>query len=137
MSNLSITALMGIFGLIFTYLKYILDQATYHKSLFEERYKIFLEIDEILSLYFQEKDKNGDIISWHFLVEKLDSIYRKSYFIFGKKTYEFIAEFRKAVINSKMKKEQENNSDHIFLRNLLDGQNLSQKFPELKIDLYY
>jgi hypothetical protein len=139
MSNIYITVLISILGLIFTFLKYILDQNTYHKSLFDERYKIFLQIDEILSLCFQEKDKNGDIINWHFLVKKLDDIYRKSYFIFSKKTYKFINEFRKAVIDFKTSEKQDDSKNNagVFLSDLLNGQNLSQKFPELKIDLYY
>lgn len=141
----SISALVSSFGLIFIALKYKLDQADYHKNLFEERYKIFIEIDKILWDCFHEESKDGQKTDWRYCVKRLDSIYRKSYFLFGKKTYQFIDEFRKAVVDLKMLEKNANSNEKAvkrvnkaneFLRKLLEGQKLSDNFPELKIDSY-
>lgn len=141
----SFSALVASFGAILVAIKFKLDQATYHKSLFEERYAIFLKIDEILSASFQVKYKNGNEIDGRNLSKELDSIYRKSFFLFGTETYRFIANFRESVIlySYCQNKELNNNAatDELknaetFLISLLDGQNLSKKFKELKIDTY-
>jgi len=74
----------------------------------------------------------------------MDLIYRKSYFLFGNETYQFISEFRQAVVDaSHISKDSKDpkvvekvNKANEFLQNLLDGQKLSKKFPELKIDTY-
>lgn len=141
----SFGALVSSFGAIFIALKYKLDQTDYHKTLFEERYKIFIEIDTILWDCFHEESKDGQKTDWRYCVKRLDSIYRKSYFLFGKKTYQFIDEFRKAVVDLKMleknaysneEADQKVNKANDFLSKLLDGQKLSDNFPELKIDSY-
>ena len=146
-----IAASVPLFGFIFVALTYKLDQADYHKSLFENRYKIFVEIDKMLWNCFHEESKDGQKTDWRYCVERLDSIYRTSYFLFSKKTYQFIDEFRKAVVDFKIldKNEDSNineaakteaaqkvNKAKEFLGNLLDGQKLSDNFPELKIYSY-
>lgn len=138
-----ITALLGSFGSIFAALKYKLDQANYHKSLFKKRNKIFKKVDKILS------DLNHDYNKQEIL-KKMDSIYRQSYLLFSDETYQFISEFKEAVsfiiyktsaLNNptspddiKFKKKVEQAQK--FLNSLLDGQNLTKRFPELKIDTY-
>lgn len=135
----TLSALAASAGLIFVALKYKLDQASYHKALFEERYKIFKTIEKVFWDSFHENDSN-----WQKRIEKLDTIYRKSYFLFNLKTHQFIMNFRKAIIDkhfpnqhTKDNRLMENKSKaEEFLNNLLDGQKLSEKFPELKIDAY-
>ena len=133
----SIGTLIALFGIFFMFLKHKLDKLSYHKDLFGERYEVFLEVDEILKLSFQDKDEKDNKITWRELVLKLDSVWRKCYFLFGEETYGFIEEFRKAVIdngvNSCPLKTKEANK---FLATLLDRQVLSKRFPELKIDNY-
>lgn len=131
------------FGSIFIALKYKLDQANYRKDLFEKRYAIFLIIDDLLS-NINTYDKSN----WGEVVSKLDAIYRKSYFLFGRKTYQFLQEFRqhacnksKLSDNSNTECKDETKSKKIaaaneFFNRLIDGQKLPEKFPELKIDKY-
>jgi len=137
----SFGVLIASFGAIFVALKYKLDQSSYHKSLFEERYAIFMKIDEILSAAFQDKDKDGKEMIWRDFSKELDSIYRKSYFLFGAETYKFIEKFHDAILQFKHKKEQYEENAKVteareFLQELLVGQELSKNFPELKIDFY-
>lgn len=131
------SALVASFGAIFVALKYKLDQVSYHKALFEDRYAIFTEIDKVLWGFFHGED-------WCELVQKMDLIYRKSYFLFGNKTYQFISEFRQAVIDaSHISKDSKDpkviekvNKANEFLQDLLVEQELAKKFSELKIDTY-
>jgi len=130
-------------GIMFVALKYKLDQANYHKDLFEERYAIFLKIDEIFSAYYQRKNHE---MTWQDFKRELDSIDRKSHFLFGVETSQFIGEFREAIIYLTSLEDRERTNDpsieqklteaRKFLDNLLDGQSLSDKFLELKIDSY-
>lgn len=144
-NHITLTLLTVSFGAIFPALKYRLDQSNYNKSLFDERYAIFIEIDMLLLDYPRFLDETlTDNNSWRDVKRKLDSIYRKSYFIFGKDTYQFIEKFRKSIItfhslrkhtdDPKVKKEI--NEIKEFLNGLLDEQNLSKNFMELKIDHY-
>lgn len=84
------SVLVASFGAIFVALKYKLDQASYNKNLYEERYKIFIMVDGLLRGFFQDIDHQKAI-------EKMDSIFRKSYFLFTKNTYQFISDFRSAL----------------------------------------
>ena len=136
----------GSFATIFAALKYKLDQANYHKDLFEERYAIFLKINEIALSYHKDVDDGGSKITFLGMVDELDSIYRKSYFLFGRETYKFIEEFRKLAIHWYCMRNRRGVSGELldqqaivaekFLEGLCEGQNLSKKFPELKIDSY-
>lgn len=124
-------------GILFVALKYRLDQANYHRELFEKRYEVFNKINYVLFSCFHEVDQDLKIIDWKYISKELDSIYRRSYFLFGKETYEFIDQFRKAALNYKMIESGKKKDDATeFLNSLLDGQILSKKFPELKIDFY-
>lgn len=67
------------------FLKHKWDKLSYHKDLFEERYKVFLEVDEILKLIFQDKDDNDNKMTWRELVIWLDSIWRKIIYFLIKK----------------------------------------------------
>jgi len=58
----SFSVLVAALGSVFIALKYKLDQANYHKDLFEERYKIFLKLDEVLLCCFHDEDKKGNQI---------------------------------------------------------------------------
>lgn len=131
----NITPLLAPLGLIFVALKYQLDQVTYQKSLFPERYEIFLAVDSILSKCFHDAIRDGDATYTHEITAQLNSIYRKSFFLFGQHTYEFMSDFRQAVFNHIY-----SHGEHIdafnFLKNLVDGQKLSSKLKELKIDAY-
>lgn len=130
---------LTIIGLIFMALKYKLDQASYHKSLFEERLQVFNTVHEAL-VNANKKEK------WDEINQKLTPVLNKSYFLFGDKTYAFIRELSDHLITktyehraasgpssiSNEKIEEEN----IFLNNLLSERELAKKFPELKIDAY-
>ncbi len=94
----SIGTVIAAIGLLFMYLKHKLDRANYHRDLFEERYEIFCDVDNILKLSFQDIDDNDNKITCKELRKKLNSIWRKSYFLFCKDTYQFIDKFRNAVI---------------------------------------
>lgn len=143
-----LTTLITSFGFILVALKYKLDQVNYHKDLFEKRYKIFLEIDKILAEYFTYGKVTNDMIR-----KITGSLMRRSYFLFEENTYKFIAEFRKSLITiNRLKKSYESYSETYepnfkkqydnyikaekFLNQYVDGQKLSDKFPELKINIY-
>lgn len=131
----NITPLLAPFGLIFVALKYQLDQVTYQKSLFPERYEIFLAVDNILSKCFHDSIREGDSIYTQEIMMQLNSIYRKSFFLFGQRTYKFMSDFRMAVFNH-IYANGEHREAFNFLKNLVDEQKLSRKFTELKIDAY-
>jgi hypothetical protein len=139
-SILTFNILLGIFGIIFVALKYKLDQASYHKALFEKRYEIFSVIDEIL------KEWGGNQIVTNDMLNKINrDLMRKSYFLFGQNTYGFINEFRSSLTYHQSKGKEATNSNQLqkkvddaekFLVSFVDRQNLSDKFPELKINMY-
>lgn len=140
-NQITVGALIALFGTVFIALKYKLDQANYHKDLFEKRLVIFLKIDELLSEFFQ--NKYAAEAGWRLLSKELDVIYRRSYFLFSRKTYQFISKFRQALIYVSMNSNSDDpntiktiDQENSFLSKLLDGQNLSINFPELKIDNY-
>lgn len=132
--------LVASLGSIFLSLKYKLDRMNYHKSLFEERYAIFTKFDEILSdvAHLHSENKKGERVDWRTLSEKLDSIYRKSYFLFGEETKKFMDEFREKIvcISHTPKNEEQTEQIKEFIKPLYDKQSLSEKFPELRIDGY-
>ncbi|KTC79084.1 hypothetical protein Lche_1104 [Legionella cherrii] len=131
--------ILGIIGAIFSLLKLKLDQTNYQKSLFEERFAIFKECDEILYCCFHDESKDGEKVNWRLLSQKLDSFYRKSYFLFGKETYAFLTEFRKAVLEHAFGRDSDKEMKikaEEFLANLLNKQTLSDHFKELKIAHY-
>jgi len=131
-----VSTLIAFFGLIFVVLKYYLDRANYKKSLFEKRYLIFQTCDEVLYGFFHCID-NKD--AWRILVEKLNSIYRRSYFLFGNETYKFILKFRESIIIGSMNdnvNDEKVKAANSFLRELLNSQELAKKFTELKIYSY-
>ena len=76
-NSLTVGITVSAFGSIFMALKYKLDQESYHKNLFEERYKIFGIVDSVLLEYAQEGAVTSEIIN------KLDvHTMRRSYFLF-------------------------------------------------------
>lgn len=127
------------FGFIFVALKFKLDQASYNKDLFDRRYKIFLTIDRVLHQWCSESRSSRELIA-----KVSGSLMRRSYYLFGEETYQFIDEFRRAIIyieqkehetqDEKFKKEIKEARD--FLISVVDGQKLADKFPELKIKNY-
>ena len=131
-----IAILLTSFGSIFIALKYKLDQASYQKDIFEERFHVFTVIDTILFDCFQGKDPRD-------LKVQLDSVYRRGYFLFGMETNKFLTAFSEAVVNfshyknsSDPKAKAKADKAHEFLKKLLGEQHLAKKFPELNIDLY-
>jgi hypothetical protein len=133
----SLGAIIGFLGVIFAALKYKLDRVNYHKELFDKRYEVFLEIEQILRTVFQMPDNNENNIWRNDLLSKLDAIWRRSYFLFGRKTYIFLERFRIAVIDKSHKSSPHKMEEaEQFLITLLDRQALSENFPELKIDNY-
>lgn len=134
------TTILGIIGAVFSLLKFKLDQTNYQKSLFEERFAILKECDEILFCCFHEENQNGEKVNWRLLSQKLDSFYRKSYFLFGPETYAFLTEFRKAVLEHAFGRDSDDKAMKIeaqkFLANLVSNQTLAQHFKELKIAHY-
>lgn len=129
----SFSVLVASFGSIFIALKYKLDQSNYHRSLFDERYVIFLEIQKIIFSNIETQD-------WREIKEKFDNIYRKSFFLFSKRTYNFISQCQLQVLNILILKSQDTiltfEEARKFIIYLREGQNLSNNFPELKIDEY-
>lgn len=69
---------------------------------------------------------------------------RRSYFLFENETYKFITKFRHSIIYTEQNEyETDDESFKIeirkaknFLVSLVDRQQLSDKFPELKIKIY-
>lgn len=134
----TISAPIAILGLIFAALKQKLDQASYHKSLFDERLKVFNAINEALVRCYQDKD-------WREINQKLTPVFNKSYFLFSHKTYAFIRELSEQLITKTLESRSGGSSSitkgeiekaNTFLNNLLSERELAKKFPELKIDEY-
>jgi hypothetical protein len=127
------------FGFIFVALKFKLDQASYNKDLFDRRYKIFLTVDRVLHRWCSEGKSSKELIA-----KVSGSLMRRSYYLFGEDTYQFINEFRRSIIYTEQK-EHETQDDKFkkeikqareFLISVVDGQKLADKFPELKIKSY-
>ena len=130
------TAAIAAFGAIFTALKYKLDQASFNRSLFEQRYKIFCEVQQILFDY-QDSQRH----SFQDISKRLDAIYRESYFLFEKRTLKFLIKFRHEIINCthpshRSMDDMEAFEKNRFLINLKEGQKLADYFPELKLGNY-
>lgn len=126
------TLVITFFASLFPALIYKLNFANYHKTLFEKRFAVFQVIDDVLYASNHEwMCADGTSID---PVKKLDSVYRRSYFLFGKKTYKFLIEFRKAIVNLKTNTASIQQTE--FLNILLDSNKLAENFPELKIDVY-
>ena len=133
------SGLIASFGAVLVALKYKLDQANYHKSLFKERYKIFLIIDEILIGTLNIKDEER--VAWrNKVLNKFGSIYRKSYFLFGKETHKFLHEFQLEVLNYLILLGDPSSGGRLAAYNVLSKlaseQELPAKFSEMKIDTY-
>jgi hypothetical protein len=135
----TIGSVVTFFGFIFVALKFKLDQASYNKDLFDKRYKIFLTIDRVLAQWCTETRSSKDLIA-----KVSGSLMRRSYYLFGEETYQFIDEFRRSIIYSEQK-EHETNDEKFkeeirhareFLISVVDGQKLADKFPELRIKCY-
>ena len=130
---------VSLFGSIFVALKFKLDQASYHKDLFQRRYEIFLVINDVLTDWSEKAKSTKEMNS-----KISGDLMRQSYFLFGQHTYEFVKEFRKALIYTEESLNETNNvtfKEEIklarnFLGSIMDGQNLADKFPELKINYY-
>lgn len=97
--------LASSFGSIFAAIKYKLDEASYNKDLFEKRYEVFSVIEEVLWDYFHPEktvdlSSSGYVMKWKLsLANKIDAVWRKSYFLFGKETEKFIKDFRTSIID--------------------------------------
>jgi hypothetical protein len=123
---------------IFMALKYKLDQANYNKSLFEERYLIFEKLDATLRSWAGNNKVTSE------MNDGLNSILRRSYYLFSSETYEFIKEFRESMLilfyfNTSVQTEtmkEDSKKANNFLSSLVDKENFPSKFGELKIDSY-
>jgi hypothetical protein len=124
----------GSFASIFVALKYRLDQANYHKDLFDSRYECFLVVEKILDEWVRNLTTNKE------MKENLDSIIRKSYFLFSNSTFQFIMKFREILIRemhrNKRGETESITEDSRFLEKLTMDNNLLVHFAELKIDSY-
>lgn len=134
-----IAGAFSFFGFIFVALTFKLNQANYHKDLFQRRYEVFLVISEVLADWCGEAKSTDEMIS-----KVSGDLMRRSYFLFGRKTHEFVSEFRRALIwtatsrneTDDLKFREEIKSARDFLVSIVDGQKLAAKFPELKINYY-
>jgi hypothetical protein len=126
---------------IFAALKYKLDQANYNKDLFNKRYKVFLAYQKaVIEL---SNLKSSGLTKDKLTHEILDPVFGKSYFLFGDKTCQFLMTFRGHAINIVCANIDNSEFDQGelaesrgFIDSLKAGQNLSEKFPELKLDSY-
>jgi hypothetical protein len=131
-----ITFAISWIALIFAALKYKLDRATFQKNLFEERYKLFSIIDEVMWDFAFKGTVTKEMTSKMTL-----DLMRKSYFLFNKNTYSFIENFRQALINVEHLEETHSDDPKVknarkFLASVVDRQNLTKNFEELKISEY-
>lgn len=134
-----ITIIVTLFGTIYVALKYRLDQASYHKDLFEKRFEIFMIINDVLMKWSRDARSSKNL--YH---DISGTIIWRSNALFSPKTFEFIKKFREAIIFTE-RMEDEKFPEHgnkqimdykVFLGSLIDGENLIKNFPELKIDSY-
>lgn len=138
-STLTIPAAITLMGLIFGALKFKYDQACYHKDLFEKRYELFLVVSEVLAEWSRDAASTRELIS-----KVSGDFMRRSYYLFGESTYEFIDEFRRAIIWTETRRSETDDEEfreqirqgRDFLISFMDGQKLADNFPELKINYY-
>lgn len=129
------SSLVGLIGLIFAALKYKLDQANYQKSLFDERYKLFCQIEEVINRA-NASDATDEGL------RMLDEVINKCQFLFGKVTLEFIIEIRSNFIQLiYFKKRNYDSTPEVdkalgFFASLITLKSLPSKFPELIINNY-
>jgi len=133
--QIAFTLIGAAIASIFAALKYRLDQANYHKDLFNSRYECFLIVEKILKEWMKDLTAGANPQ----MINDLNSIMRKSYFLFGSQTYLFICKFRLAIVRENDRRRANNmeiTDDSRFLENLLTDENLAKEFTELKIDSY-
>jgi hypothetical protein len=141
------SALAAAFGSIFAALKYKFDRASYQKNLFEERYKIFLEVEKLIE-DFNARQRNHDELLQQ---SHTDGIRCKSYFLFGKKTYDGIKELCDKVSSGSHSRTTPEQNSALAPQKIAEKaakedeaakfvnhfrENILEKFPELKIDIY-
>ncbi|HFD2282373.1 TPA: hypothetical protein ACF2P6_002998, partial [Legionella pneumophila] len=97
------SSIIGLLGLLFAALKYKLDQANYHKSLFDERYKLFCQIEEVIR-------RANALDATDEGLRMIDEIINRCQFLFGKITLEFIIEIRSNFIQLICLKKSNKNS---------------------------
>jgi len=131
--------LTAAFGTMFVALTYKLNQATYHKNLYEQRFQIYKVVDDVMCEWAREGKANRDMIV------RLNDIMRPSYFIFSDKTYQFIKNFRFSIItlaymlpmpHGVTEDSRQVTTAKNFMASLIDNENLPKNFPELKIGNY-
>jgi hypothetical protein len=129
--------LVSSIGIIFSALKYKLDQANYHRELFKKRYKIFSTVNDILKEFTKENTVTCQ------MNDKMSiDLMRRSRFLFNDETYQFLDEFRIQLNRNYLFKsgQQYNIEQYIsaneFLSKYVDIKNLAEKFRELKINSY-
>lgn len=140
--RISTETLIISFGWIFAASTYKLNQATYHKNLFDERYKVYAELLDVLTHYAQEMTVSKEM---YIKVSNID-LSMKGRFLFGRETRDFIDKFKSSIIKihyglksdgevkeqMRLKAEEARN----FLNPLIDGYNFAEKFKELDISIY-
>lgn len=137
--TLTVASAIALAASIFAALKFKYDQACYHKDLFEKRYELFLVVNDVLVEW------SRDAASTREMIAKISgSFMRRSYYLFGENTYEFIDEFRRAIIWTETRRNETDDEEfreqirqaREFLISFMDGQKLSDQFPELKLSSY-
>lgn len=123
------------FGAIFVALKYKLDQALYHRALFDERYKVFMVVRDVLIEWFPNNKATRE------MVDKLNDKFLTAYYIFGDSTFQFIENVRRAINILAYQLPNIEDTEEVkraksFLNSLNDSKEFPKFFPELKIDGY-
>jgi len=134
---------LSCIGLVFSALKYTLDQANYHKGLFDPRYAIFSEINDIQYQFTQLSLNEATKHRIQELRCRCDKQMQKAYYLFGEETFEFVEKFRRAIIDLEVARcgkydpaAKEVMDAELFLMSLSDYKNLLNYFRELKINFY-
>lgn len=141
--GLSVSTMISLFGLVFLALKHRQDIFEYHLKLFNERLKIFLIVEDVI-LNFNAITKNKESEEEYKnriknLILKIKSIERRSFFIFSEETHKLILKIKENLIQvhhyqSSKEWTNEKGQAQIFMASLVDFNNLSEEFFELKIN---
>ncbi|HAT1901395.1 TPA: hypothetical protein I8Z61_001257 [Legionella pneumophila] len=144
-TKFSITLMATTFASIFVALKYKIDQLSYNKNLFEERYKIYCVVQEIIQgSHLTPKQTAYDITKYNDqLLAKYDSeVMNRGIFVFSDKTFDFLVQLRVHLIDLMLAHQKDNESKEKvraaveFFSKLTLRKELPKYFSEMKIYIY-
>lgn len=133
-NNQLITVTIAEFALLFSALSISYSKIQHDRSLFEERFKIFSQVNKVV----WDVVSRQEVSDIHLETISGDLVH-ESYFIFCSRTYLTIKKIRKSLIKlSKLKDwpDIDGTKEFAYLNKLMEEETLARRFYELKLTSY-